>query len=37
MKKLFEMPEIEVVRFETEEILVEFPSWTPDGDDLGWQ
>ena len=37
MKKTFEAPAIEIVKFETEDVLSKFPSWQADGDDLGWQ
>ena len=38
MKKVFEMPEIEVTKFETEEIMDDrHPSWSAGGDDMGWE
>ena len=37
MKKVFEMPEIEITKFNTEEIMSKFDSWEPDGDALGWE
>lgn len=36
MKKTFEMPEIEVVKFETEEIM-NFNSWKDKNNSLGWK
>ena len=40
MKKTFEIPEIEIVRFATEAVLSSddsMPSYTEPGDGLGWQ
>ena len=37
MKKTFEMPEIEIVKFETEEVLNRFASWNVGGTDIGWE
>ena len=37
MKKTFEMPEIEIVKFETEAVLSEFSSWSSGGNDVGWE
>ena len=37
MKKTFEMPEIEVVKFETEEVMSKFDSWQSGGNDVGWE
>ena len=37
MKKTFEMPEIEIVKFETEEIMNQFESWNSGGNDIGWE
>ena len=37
MKKTFTMPEIEVVNFETEEIMNNFGSWPSSDNDLGWE
>ena len=36
MKEIFVMPEIEIVRFETENVM-SFESWTTGGNDLGWK
>ena len=36
MKKAFETPEIEVVKFETEAVM-NFASWESDGNDIGWR
>ena len=36
MKKTFEMPEIEIVKFETEEVM-NFGSWQSGGNDIGWE
>ena len=35
MKKMFEIPAIEIVKFETEEIMSKFASHVPDDDELG--
>lgn len=35
MKRIFEMPEIEIVKFETEAVLS--ASFKTDEDDLGWE
>ena len=35
MKRIFEMPEIEIVKFETEAVLNS--SWETTDDDLGWE
>lgn len=37
MKKAFEMPEIEVVKFETEEVMNDFASWNEGENDMGWR
>ena len=40
MKKTFEFPEIEVVKFETEAVLStdgSMPAWEVPGGSLGWQ
>lgn len=37
MKKVFEFPEIEAVRFESEQVLARFDSWEVDGNDMGWE
>lgn len=37
MKKPFEMPEIEVVKFETEEVLSINDSRNEGGNDIGWE
>ncbi len=41
MKKTFEFPEIEIIRFDTEAVLNTNPSGMPkypeEGDGLGWQ
>ena len=37
MKKPFEMPEIEVVKFETEEVLSINDSRNGDDNDIGWE
>ena len=36
MKKTFELPEMEIVKFETEDVLSNFESWEG-GNDLGWE
>ena len=37
MKKIFEAPEIEIIKFETEEILSDSsPRYEEEGDGLGW-
>ena len=37
MKKTFSMPEIEIVKFETEQIMIDFASWPTGGNDIGWE
>lgn len=37
MKKTFEMPEIEVVKFEAEAVLNTPESWPTGDDELGWE
>jgi hypothetical protein len=37
MAKIFEMPAIEVVKFETETVLAEPASWNSGGNDIGWE
>ena len=39
MKKVFELPEIEIVKFETEDVLSNnmFDSWESGGNDIGWE
>ena len=37
MKKAFEMPEIEVVKFETEEVMNDFASWQGGDHGMGWR
>ena len=36
MKKEFQLPEIEVISFESEEILAEEKSWSG-GNNMGWE
>lgn len=38
MKKTFEMPVIEIVKFETEDVMnTKFDSWNSGENDLGWE
>ena len=37
MKEGFVMPEIEIVKFETENVMDDFASWESGGNQLPWQ